>query len=411
MLTADLAQSWLRGGRTGPRYIETDDPDYLHDAERLIQLFTEHEGRTRQELVARLEEYVGLGTDYKILRGLIKLLTDRCEFETASPVDPIEIRRALFLQARKAHPVADDERARFVIVEEAARELGCAPEVVLAGLYADLPSNQKLMEFERLQAGELLDLYNLAQAQALLYRCVEMRLFVEPQSPENYRELFGAIKAYRLIHTIKGSAASGYEVRLDGPVSMFHRSQKYGVQMAVFLPALLLCKGWRMRAEIAQKPGSSHAFFELDSDQTRLRSHYLGGAARERSAQEKLVESWDRFESAWTLEPSSEVIDLGESAFIPDFVLAHPDGQQFYLEILGFWTPRHLHERLKEFEHAGIKNFIIAAWDELRGSREPMTRVPLHTIIYKKKLDAIAIELALAQLLVQGEQNRQPENI
>ena len=71
MLTADLAQSWQRGGRTGPRYIETEDADYLRDAAELIKLFIEHEGRARQELDAALEAYVGLGTDYKILRGLI----------------------------------------------------------------------------------------------------------------------------------------------------------------------------------------------------------------------------------------------------------------------------------------------------------------------------------------------------
>jgi uncharacterized protein len=404
MLTADLAQSWQRGGRTGPRYIETEDAGYLRDAVELIKLFIEHEGRARQELDAALEEYVGLGTDYKILRGLIKLLMDRCTFETASPVDPIEIRRALFLRARAFHPVLDEDQVRAEVLTEVARELGCAPDVLLAGLYADLPANQKLVEFEHLNESELLDLYNLAQAQALLYRCLEMRLTIEPQGTENYRELFAAIKAYRLIHTIKGSPSKGYEVRLDGPVSMFHRSQKYGVQMAVFLPALLLCNGWRMRAEIAQKPGGGIALFELGSDQTRLRSHYLSApASREASAQEKLAESWARFDSAWSLEPSSEVIDLGESAFIPDFVLTHPEGHTFYLEILGFWTPRHLQERLKEFEHARVRNFILAAWDELRGSREPMTRIPPRTIIYKSRLDPVAIELALNGL-ISGEQ-------
>jgi predicted nuclease of restriction endonuclease-like RecB superfamily len=411
MLTADLAQSWLRGGRTGPRYIETDDPDYLRDAAELIRLFAEHEGHARQELEHALEEYVGLGTDYKILRGLIKLLMDASSFETASPVDPIEIRRAVFLKARAFHPLIDDEAARAQIVTETALELGCAPDALLGNLYADLPSNQRLIEFEHMSASELLELYNLAQAQALLYRCVQMRLSVEPQGTENYRELFAAIKAYRLIHTIKGSPSKGYEVSLDGPVSMFHRSQKYGVQMAVFLPALLLCKGWSMRAEIAQKPGSSPAFFEMNSLQTRLRSHYAGAMARETSAQEKLFESWARMESEWTLEASSEVIDLGESAFIPDFVLTHKDGRRFFLEILGFWTPRHLQERLKEFEHAGIKNFIIAASDELRGSREALTRVPPHTIIFKSKLDPIAVELTLNSSISGEAENLQLEDV
>ncbi len=140
-------------------------------------------------------------------------------------------------------------------------------------LYADLPENQRLTLFEPLTAGELLDLYNVAQAQALLYRSVEMRLWLEPQAPEGFRELFGAIKAYRLIHTVQGNSREGYEVRLDGPASIFQRSQKYGIQMAVFLPALLLCKGWRMRAEIQAKQNRV-VYFELTSEQTRLRSHY-----------------------------------------------------------------------------------------------------------------------------------------
>src|SRR5947208_468050 len=183
MLTADLALSWQRGDHTGPRYIDPVDADYLSDAVQLIQLIQNFEGRTRAELDEALAEYVGTGTDYRIQRGLIKLLLDRC---------------------------------------------------------------------------------------------VQMQLWIEPQPTDSYRELFGAIKAYRLLRTIKGSAAQGYEVRLDGPVSLFQRSQKYGVQMAVFLPALLLCAGWRMRAEIALKPpAAGRAFFELDSKQRRLRSHYL----------------------------------------------------------------------------------------------------------------------------------------
>jgi predicted nuclease of restriction endonuclease-like RecB superfamily len=403
MLTADLAQSWYRKGKTGPRYIETADEGYLRDAEALISIFDAHEGRERAELAAALDEYVGTGTDYKIMRGLIKLLMDRCEFETATRVEPFEIRRALFLKAREFHPLGADEGAREQALKSVALELDCAPEDLLAGLYADLPDKQRLVEFESLSAAELLDLYNLAQAQALLYRCVEMRLLVGPQAPDDYRKLFGAIKAYRLIHTVKGSAATGYEIRLDGPVSMFHRSQKYGIQMAVFLPALLLCTNWRMRAEITLKPGgrigATSAHFEMDSNQHQLRSSYVPAAPLENRAQETLLEKWADYESAWTLERSSEVIDLGESAFVPDFVIRHADGAEVYLEILGFWTPRHLQERLREFEHYGRKNFLIAASDELRGSRDPLTRIPPHVIIFKKNLEPVAVELAIEKLL------------
>src|SRR5947209_3240590 len=399
MLTADLALSWQRGDQIKPRYINTDDEEHLRGAEDLIALFAEHEGEARASLEESLQEYVGTGTDYKTLRGLIKLLTDRCEFETSAPAEPSEIRRALFLKARAAHPVVVED-ARSQIIAEAARELLCEPGALSESLYADLPENQKLTHFETISPSELLDLYNVAQAQALLYRAVEMRLWLEPQEPEGYREIFGAIKAYRLIHSVRGSAAGGYEVRLDGPVSIFQRSQKYGIQMAVFLPALLLCRGWRMRAEIQAKRGQV-AYFELTSKQTRLRSHYLGVEPYANPVIERLASSWPRGGGDWSLEASREVIPLGDSAFIPDFLLKHTSGARVHLEVLGFWTPEHLRERLLEFEHAGLRNFILAAWDELRGSREPLTNLPDNTIVFKRSLDPGIVALMADKLIAE----------
>src|SRR5918997_725971 len=399
MLTADLAISWQRGEQIRPRQLAAKDPRHLQTAADLVAIFEAHAGRGRRELDEALGEYVGTGTDYRVLRGLIKLLTDRCRFETDVAVEPAEIRRALFLKARERHPVAGaDGAARAAVAAEVAPALGCDAETALKSMYADLPAEQRLLEFDALTPAELIDLYNLAQAQALLYRSVEMRLWVEPQSPEGYRELFGAIKAYRLIHTVRGDARAGYEIRLDGPVSIFQRSQKYGIQMAVFLPALLLCAGWRMRAEIQTKPGRV-AYFDLTSRQTQLRSHYLSITGYENPVIEKLPSAWEKTESVWTLEPSSEVIALGESAFIPDFVLRHPSGEEVYLEVLGFWTPEHLRDRLREFEHAGRKNFILAAWDELRGSRDPLTNVPPNTILFKRTLDPGAVELMAEKLI------------
>jgi predicted nuclease of restriction endonuclease-like RecB superfamily len=398
MLTADLALSWQRGEQIRPRYVETDDEEYLRAAEDLAALFESHEGRTRASLEESLQEYVGTGTDYKILRGLIKLLTDRCEFETSSPVEPSEIRRALFMKARLHHPVIDEE-ARARVFAEAKSELAYDADALDGALYADLPENQTLTSFETITPAELLDLYNVAQAQALLYRSVEMRLRLEPQAAEGYREIFGAIKAYRLIHTVRGNSREGYEVRLDGPASIFQRSQKYGIQMAVFLPALLLRTGWRMRAEIQTKRGV--AFFELTSKQTRLRSHYDSMQGYENPVVERLASLWSRGAGAWTLEPSGEVIDLGDSAFIPDFLLRNTEtGARVFLEVLGFWTPEHLRERLLEFDHAGVKNFILAAWDDLRGTRDPMTNVPPNTIVFKRNLDPALVALTAEGLSV-----------
>src|ERR1041384_1761503 len=106
MLTADLAMSRSRGNRIEPYRIDPGDKNHLEMASDLVAIFREHLGARRAELDAELEEYVGTGTDYKIVRGLIKLLTDQGRFETASPVEPAELRRALFLKARASHPVS-----------------------------------------------------------------------------------------------------------------------------------------------------------------------------------------------------------------------------------------------------------------------------------------------------------------
>src|SRR5262249_58560320 len=121
--------------------------------------------------------------------------------------------------------------------------------------------------------------------------------------------------------------------QLSGPVSIFHRSQRYGVQMAVFLPALLLYPGWRMRAEIGTKTGT--AFFELDSKQKHLRSHYVADDLRPQNLQiAKLLEDFGKLGGEWSAQPSQEVIDLGESAFVPDLASTGDADERIHLTCL-----------------------------------------------------------------------------
>jgi len=385
MLTSDLAINWRRGDKIFPQIIKTDNPNYLRDAEILIEIFNDYVGKTRGELTRELEEYVGAGTDYRILRGLIKLLTDRCEFETASVAEPFEIRQKLFLEAGKSHPVLPDSEQREKALQLIAEAFQTDAGQILAGVYADLSAQQKLIAFDSLEPRELLDRYNLAQAQALLYKCVELRISVAPSDADNHRSIFGWIKHFGLIHTIYGDAASGYQITLTGAASLFHRSQKYGVQMAVFLPALLLCRDWKMSAEIVQKDAPA-VFYELSSNQSELESHYFDDPEYKNSDAEKLKTDWEKSKSTWQLRENREVINLGRTAFIPDFVLISADEDVIYLDVLGFWTPKALRKRLDEFQSANFRKFIFIASQELRGSREEPLWESENVLFYKTKI-------------------------
>ena len=89
------------------------------------------------------------------------------------------------------------------------------------------------------------------------------------------------------------------------------------------------------------------------------------------------------------------MIDLGKTAFIPELVLISPDNEKIYLDILGFWTPKSLQKRFAEFEAANFKKFIIAASNELRGSREEVLWENANVIFYKTKIEPrVLIEIA-----------------
>ena len=399
MLTADLALSHQRGEVITPKAIKTDDASVLQMAADLILLIRQHLNQSRGTLQLALDEYIGVGTDYKILRGIIKLLLDRCEFATESPQDAFVLRRAMFNHAATIHPIVD-ETTRAQAIAQIAASFSCQPATLLSGLYSDLPANHFLRTFNEPEPAALLDEYNLAQAQALLYHCVELRLQLEPaqndQAAQNLRGIFNAIKNYRLIHAIRGNARAGYEVRLSGPVSLFHRSQKYGIQMAVFFPALLLYRGWHLRAEIETKRG--RAFYEHDHQLSKLRStHFAHSEKPENELLAKLRSQWKN--SEWQIAENLEVIDVAETALVPDLVFTHSSGARVSLEVLGYWTPRYLQDRLLVIERAGLRDFMLLALDDLRCSRETATVTSNQVLICKTSLKVKEIEERLLRLI------------
>ena len=53
----------------------------------------------------------------------------------------------------------------------------------------------------------------------------------------------------------------------------------------------------------------------------------------------------------------------------PDYTLRADDGREVHLEILGFWRPEALRERLEALERYGPPNLLIAVSKKLRGAK------------------------------------------
>lgn len=397
MLTADLANIWQRNGKTGPRLLDSSHPSWQNHAAALISLIEQHIGQRRGTLDAALEDYIGTGTAYRTLRGFIKLLLDRAKFTAGEGVNPAEIRETIFTLARAQHPVIT-ETARAALWEDVGQRLALPVTLARANLYGDLPENQTLEEFDAPEPTELVDEYNLAQAQALLYRCTRLEITLAPAAVASRRLLFDALKRHRLIYRIAGDAESGYDVTIDGPISLFQRSQKYGIQMAAFLPALLLCEGWEMRATITPKESTVPLAYELNSTQTILRSHLPPSFDTTPEIRLKLQKDWERLKNGWTLTPTTEMLHIGGAVLLPDVVWHDTQGREIWGEILGFWLPERILARCAEFARCGFENFILLAGNDLCGNREMPAQLPPQLFTYKTTPDAKSLALLVNAL-------------
>ncbi len=336
---------------------------------KLLDLFQNHIGKTQRELFSSLESFEGKRTDYKIFRGLAKLLLEETEFYPASEIDYPSLRSWVFHRAQDFYPIVSrsdllHQSHREQILSEAAEKFSLPPEQINNFLYGDLPENQILTSFKTTYSPEsLLKRYNLALAQGLLYRALSIRVVLKG----DYRVVFQYIKLSRLIHWIRPLGSQGIEIILDGPASLFRNTQRYGIRMAYFLPGLLLAKNWKMATDIATPQGLKQ--FYLDSN-CGLTTHYSGLPLFDSHIEENFFQKFSRKKRKWEIKREGEVIDLGTAIFIPDFTFYHSDGRTASLEIVGFWTPEYLKKKMEKIKRANRKNLVLAVNSQLNCSRE-----------------------------------------
>jgi predicted nuclease of restriction endonuclease-like RecB superfamily len=391
MLTKDLLRYRVDAGQIRPAFLDPSSPRYLNVARTLIKLCAEHIGKTRGALAEALEEYATGRTDYRILRGLAKVLTGFAEWETPS-AKAAALRAAVFARAARAWPVARGpisplEIDRRQILVAVAGEVGLSTAQLEQELYADLSERRRLAGFAAPQAPQaLIARYNMELARGLLYWAERLTIDVA----DSYQDIFRYIKLCRLMHTITRHAP-GYRIELDGPLSLMRGTTRYGLKMAVFLPALALCRTWRMEAVIMK--GGERLLFALD-DRSNLISHFrrfpVFDSQLERDFAADFQETFKQAVHGWQLARADVVIPLeGNSVMIPDFTLRRPNGQEVYLEIVGFWTPEYLSRKIEKVKAARLDNLILAVSKRLALCRAVAEE--LAVLWFAKKLSAAAV--------------------
>lgn len=391
MLTTDMVRVRRRGEELVLAELKpAQRRRMLRVAERYVACVAEHRGRRRGELDAALDRVEHAQTDYKLVKGLRKLLLDRCTFEVLDAVDPMEVRRTLFTRAAAVRRSLRDGDSFEVepVVRAAAAELQMSPDELQAALYADLKQNHLLADFDAITARQLVDAYEMGQRQAVLLRAVSVVVELRCADPASYRLFFRRLKFRRLLYTLERIADGGYRVEIDGPFSLFQAVTKYGLQLAMLLPALEQCGGaWKLEAEIRWSKRKPPSRFLLE-----------GKGAAQRAADVRLPDevarlqgSFARRKTAWEVAVADELLDLpGVGLCVPDLVFTHRDSKQrVFLEVMGYWSRAAVWRRV-DLVRAGLSQPIIfAVSSRLRVSEDVLDDdLPGQLYVYKGALSA-----------------------
>jgi uncharacterized protein len=402
----------LYRGRLQPHRLSPSDERTAETAEALCRLYAEHLGRPRGELeeaVSAAEEELGSRLDprrgFKVVRALAKLLEERAEWSEATAADPYTVRTRLFeLTAALPEPPAAESGllgypTRDDVLSRVAQETGL--DNPAAAMFADRPGAQLLAEFDHPSPEELVDRYNVAQVQALLYSATG--LTVELGAGADSRLVFHYVKLLGLVYSLE-QLQSGYRLTLDGPLSIFGGTRKYGLRLAKLLPGLLLTSPWSLSAAVEWR--GRQAELALDSEGSGLRGHYRGPkdlAFDDGGVREAFEKAWERAKDTggWRLEKAPEIVPFPErrTALVPDFTLRNSETAEItHLEILGFWTESQLVERVAMIRAARERSYrvLVAASERLGPSRETLAEAAGSEIVtFKNRLDPREVLLAL----------------
>lgn len=411
MLPSELLLYRYSGETIVPKCLSLDAKNRAL-AQTLITCFQQCQGRTQGDLDRQLAALEGTSPDYRLKRGLVHLLKSSfCTFAVVSPLDPPTLRQRVFAQAAAMVPSLANtaivlDRLATILSAELGQEVHS--DQIRAGLYADLPENRILTDFEAPTVEALLQRYNLSQVQGIFYRATQVTITAHRNDPGEYKLLFRYLKLFQLMAYIEGDADHGFTITIDGPTSLFKPSTRYGLAIAKLLPALLHVSKWHLHATLQirdpynQRTRSGR--FSLTPD-CGLVSHYPPGKPYDSMLEAAFVDRWQQLKTDWRLEREVDLIPIPGSVMIPDFRLVHPDGRTVLLEIVGFWRPEYLRKKFSQVRQAGSVSLILAISERLNLEKAGInpTQIPVPTVWFKDKLQPKAVLAVLESLPVSPE--------
>jgi hypothetical protein len=251
-------------------------------------------------------------------------------------------------------------------------------------LFADLPGERRVHAPDPLPAIEEIALRtNLAIAQAVVMRAAHVSLRVEG----TLRPIVRLAKLRGLLcHVAVADEQPALEI--SGPFSLFRHTLVYGRALAELLPHLAWCARFQLAAVARLRGRLARVTVERGDPIFPAKPP----APFDSRLEERFARDVGRIAPDWDLVREPAPLPAGATLIFPDFLLRHrihPE-RQALVELVGFWTPAYLTEKLARLRQAALPAFVLCLDEEL-GCAEGELPPGLPVVRFRRRVDAAAV--------------------
>ena len=276
------------------------------------------------------------------------------------------IRQKLFEESSKQGLALSDSQ-RQGIIQQIANQMHISFDDVETLMWSDKDENLIVTQFDTINPKDLILWYNLSLFQTLLFKCAELEFYIK--GGVYWKEVLRNVKRYGLMYNLEyysedDADEDSIKCVLEGPLSLFKMTDRYGTSMAKLLPSIVGTPTWKINGSIVKKTDSGQKIysFELSSDNSKdfLRSRidpeyqndgnaenndYVYDSSIEAAFAKKFYQHFNQNDKfGWKISREPDPLIADGKAMIPDFLFER-FGRKVYFEIVGFWTKEYLERK------------------------------------------------------------------
>jgi predicted nuclease of restriction endonuclease-like RecB superfamily len=383
LLPASHIQVRIDGNKATPVWLGTGDHLWLRS---LIDDFARLEGRQFRDVLSFLQEPPKVFSPPGKRLMTVWMLQSMCARQSP-PFDVGGLRDEIVVEAQRARDVGRFNPSD--VIAAVAERVGISAAEIKEQMLSDLPMERRLILPDPIPDPHSLAMQtNLSLAKGLLNIASEVTI-----------ELYGGARAVvrqvhlrRLLCTLERSKEEGVQLKISGAFSLFRHTTMYGHALASILPLLLWCEHFNLLARCVLRERELNVHLSSRDPIARGQSPQQFDSRLE----ERFARDFTRANLDWDLVREPEPFEACGTLIFPDFAVVHRRdiSKRFLLEIVGFWTPDYIREKLRRLRHLPSTPLILCINRTLNcGEGE----LPAHSriVFFQKRIDPAEVLAAI----------------